>query len=343
MLRLLLPLDGSTCAERALPHAITLARTFEASVRLIRVVHAGDLPGADAAAIARASRQEREHAGDYLATLAERLRRAGIPCEWSVEAGCPATAIAAAARADGDQLLVMTTHGSGNAREFPRGSVASKLLANYRGSVFLLRPQALPSGGRYRRIAALIDLNSLSPKVLQCAARLATTRGSRLLVACALHEPELPAVLRRHPRALALRNELGDLLERAAAGRLAEAKENLPTGLRVETRIVRYTDLSSAVARIAVHHDIDLLVLGNDWPDIVGGCRTETVPMLFVGPRGLPVRELAQPARDGRGTAADMPDGAPRRTAISRRAVARTLSPVRAQPEPDRQQEQRLG
>jgi len=146
MLRLLVPLDGSTCAERVLSHAITLAHAFSASVRLLRVVPTDRRPDS---AVHRFDRGlERRQAHLYLEPIAERFRNSGIPAQVAVEEGSPPAVVTAAAKSCGDQLLVMATHGRGGAYEFPRGSVASKVLANYHDSVFLLRPQAAPSSGR---------------------------------------------------------------------------------------------------------------------------------------------------------------------------------------------------
>lgn len=295
MLRLLLPLDGSACAERTVPHALALARAFSASVKLLRVVprHRDE---ARSAASRFDSRLERRKARLYLEPIAEQFRRSGIPAEVAVEEGNPAELIAAAAKASADQLLVMSTHGRGGAFDVPRGSVAAKVLANYRDSMFLLRPQASPASGRHRRIAALVDLSRQSRAVLPSAARLAESQDADLLIACALRSPELPPVLRRNPRAARLHAELSALQEEAARAALAELRRSLPGNLRVETEVILFSDLQSAVARIGLHHDIDLLVLSDDWPDAANGRRTETTPMLIVGPHGLQVERIATPA-----------------------------------------------
>jgi len=233
MLRLLVPLDGSACAERVLSHAFTLAHAFSASVRLPRVVPTDRRPDSAVRRFDRGLERRQSHL--YLEPIAERFRNGGIPAEVVVEEGSPAAVITAAARSCADQLLVMATHGRGGAYEFPRGSVASKVLANYHDSVFLLRPQAAPSSGRYRRITAIVDLSTRSRAVVQSAARIAESQGAGLLIACALRTSELPAALRANPRAAALTAELAGLKQEAARAALRDYRESLPPAVPVET------------------------------------------------------------------------------------------------------------
>ncbi|HWQ13846.1 MAG TPA: universal stress protein, partial [Roseiflexaceae bacterium] len=96
MRTILVPLDGSPLAERALPYARALAGLLEARLQLLRVIpdsalEQGDTVGFDLAAIygvseAIAARQEheqrmrerlREHAESYLARQAAALAEQG--------------------------------------------------------------------------------------------------------------------------------------------------------------------------------------------------------------------------------------------------------------------------
>jgi len=49
-----------------------------------------------------------------------------------------------------------------------------------------------------------------------------------------------------------------------------------------------------------VHHEVDLLVIDTEWPDVASGRRTESAPMLIVGPHSLQVERVATPASSGR-------------------------------------------
>jgi nucleotide-binding universal stress UspA family protein len=131
--RLLVPLDGTTLAERAVPHAVALANVTGGRVLLLQAV--ADVrsfsDGGSATLIAR----ELRAAGEYLTSLRERYRIAGVPLDITVRLGRPAETIRWVARETGADLVVMATHGRSGLRRERMGSVA---LAVLQGSVSLL-------------------------------------------------------------------------------------------------------------------------------------------------------------------------------------------------------------
>ena len=116
----LIPLDGSSLAERALPYAAGLAGAAKARLRLVHVET--DLPSAfhpraDVAVLARL-----EH-------LAHQLRAQDIQATASALTGHPlAETILAAAGAPPADLIVMSTHGHTGLAAALLGSVAYDIL-----------------------------------------------------------------------------------------------------------------------------------------------------------------------------------------------------------------------
>jgi nucleotide-binding universal stress UspA family protein len=115
--RLLLPLDGRSEHEAALPAATALASAFGLDLRLIAVVprSAADAggPGIAFARIAPAlSGASLEYAAEgeerYLADVAGRLAAKGLKADWKVIRGRPVKTIIAAAE-EGD-LIVLSSH-----------------------------------------------------------------------------------------------------------------------------------------------------------------------------------------------------------------------------------------
>jgi nucleotide-binding universal stress UspA family protein len=131
--RLLVPLDGSPLAERAVPHALALAKATGGQVLLVQSV--ADVrsfrDGGSATLIAR----ELRAADEYLASLRERYRSAGVPLDITVRLGRPAETIRWVAQETGADLVVMATHGRSGLRRERMGSVA---LAVLQGSLPLL-------------------------------------------------------------------------------------------------------------------------------------------------------------------------------------------------------------
>jgi nucleotide-binding universal stress UspA family protein len=146
--RLLVPLDGSGHAERALAPACTLADTLDADLLLL---HATD-PSADAGIPLERSHVEerRDGARRYLEGVAEPLRAEGRRVEVRVEAGPPADVIAGVANELDSCLVVMATHGRGALSRLLLESIASETLHKLTAPVYLVRPhpaaEAVASG-----------------------------------------------------------------------------------------------------------------------------------------------------------------------------------------------------
>jgi nucleotide-binding universal stress UspA family protein len=139
--RVVVPLDGSELSERALPYAASIARAFDVSALLLRVV---TQPSAveffhhpEAMEFVHQSRdRDREEAADYLDARVTELHRAGIEAQALVAAdSAPAQAITD--RAEGD-LVVMCTHGRGVLGRSVFGSVADKVVRGGAQPVLLI-------------------------------------------------------------------------------------------------------------------------------------------------------------------------------------------------------------
>ncbi|MBI3968672.1 MAG: universal stress protein [Chloroflexi bacterium] len=133
---ILVALDGSELAERALPHAEALAQQFGSTVTLVRAsrppstivtASAGDpmIGTVDPAPIVQDERQE---AMEYLVTTAKQLGSRGLPIVYEQPEAPPGEVIVQRARELGADLIAMTTHGRGGLGRVIFGSVADQVL-----------------------------------------------------------------------------------------------------------------------------------------------------------------------------------------------------------------------
>ena len=143
MARVIVPLDGSTLADRALPVAAAVARDLGVPIHLLRVldddlVRASVEAGIAAAATYAKSRDDaRREAREDLEARAQTLRNQDITASNELLSGSPAVALLdAIAPAD---LVVMTTHGRSGVRRWLLGSVADKLVREANAPVLLVR------------------------------------------------------------------------------------------------------------------------------------------------------------------------------------------------------------
>lgn len=122
---ILVPLDGSPRAERALGKAIGLVGTATVSLTLLSVVH----PTAAMGAKDSPSQAERELSASYLEPLAARHRTDGrhIAVATTVTANVGRAIVDHAKRHDAS-LIALATQGLGGVQRFIVGSVADKLL-----------------------------------------------------------------------------------------------------------------------------------------------------------------------------------------------------------------------
>ena len=134
--RILVPLDGSECAEIVLPKVEKLATDLKASIALLRVVYAHTFPGADPTDAEVKVVQEGE---EYLKKVEERLKKKGIKVDAHVRYGNDAEEILDHAAQKDIDLIAMTTHGRSGVKRFMLGSVAEKVLRHSSKPIFLVR------------------------------------------------------------------------------------------------------------------------------------------------------------------------------------------------------------
>lgn len=139
--RIVVPLDGSNLAERALPPAEELARLYGATSHLIGVVDLARLPVGFVAdpigAVRQSVNAEQLATIGYLECVATRLSARGLVVTTAVPHGVPAQEIVAATR-PGD-LVVMATHGRGGLSRWFLGSVAEEVVRHASVPVMLIR------------------------------------------------------------------------------------------------------------------------------------------------------------------------------------------------------------
>jgi len=155
--RVVVPLDGSGLAERALPEAERLAGVLDLPLHLVRAVGADEIlltvraqsrsgrvdPSAMDDDYERARHETEQAAEAYLASKADGIRDRAVSTE--LLKGTPAFVLLWAIKAD--DVVAMATHGLGGYRRWMIGSVADKLVREAAAPVLLVRDQASVASG----------------------------------------------------------------------------------------------------------------------------------------------------------------------------------------------------
>jgi len=150
--KILVAVDGSDTSQHALQHAIELARSSSARLRIVHVVDMGWLPiGPEIAIDTDAICAARRDAGAKIVVAArETAHKAGIEAEVAlIETGTPtqhvAEAIAGEAYRWSTELVVLGTHGRRGIERLMLGSVAEQMARRSPRPVLLVPSPTNPS------------------------------------------------------------------------------------------------------------------------------------------------------------------------------------------------------
>jgi nucleotide-binding universal stress UspA family protein len=180
---ILVPLDGSTFGEHALPAALGIARRCGASLQVIRVHTAFVLAESGLVYDERVDRQLREQEQDYLEAVVKRVQAVSpVPVTCVLRDGLVTDGICEQVTASNAELIVMTTHGRGALSRFWLGSVADNLIRRAPVPILLQRPQKtapeLTQEPVLRHVLIPLDGSTLAEQVLEPAIALGQLFGA---------------------------------------------------------------------------------------------------------------------------------------------------------------------
>jgi len=150
---ILVPLDGSSLAERAIPLATAMAEKFGSDILLLRVL---DIPKPTPPTshlevtigwVREARAQAHEEAQSYLDAQQQEVYRQGIKVRALIRDRSPAEDILQVASNEKIDLIVMSAHGQGGLARWTFGSVADKVARHSPCPVLLVR-YASPENAR---------------------------------------------------------------------------------------------------------------------------------------------------------------------------------------------------
>ena len=150
--KILVPLDGSKLAEKALPYAESFAQKYEAELILVWVLqHPIMVPmdyGGAVIPIDTMMAQAENEANDYLRKLQAKFRKQNISTRVTVlKSHAVAEAIIDMADQEEVDMIVKTTHGRTGPSRWIFGNVAAKVLQRASCPIFLVRVGSTDEAG----------------------------------------------------------------------------------------------------------------------------------------------------------------------------------------------------
>jgi nucleotide-binding universal stress UspA family protein len=273
--RILVPLDGSKLAERALPHAVHVAAIFHSQLVLLRVLEAGGA-GAGANLIDPLSWQIHKAESElYLQNWIKKLQEQGLESEQHILEGRTPESIVQFAHENAIDLVVMSTHGQGGLSSWNISSVLHKVA----GRVFLpllivrayLAPSEVGQPVNYNKLLLPFDCSKRAECALQVAIAIAQANNGKLLLASVLRRPEVPLNSPQAGELNRLAEEYISLSRTAYETQLEELRTRIPT--ESEAKVLLSNSIPRALHDLADQEDVDLLVFcahgesaQSDWP-----------------------------------------------------------------------------
>jgi len=185
--KLLIPLDGSKTAERALPYARYLAEEKNVVIELLAVVDVANMAThmtAERALHLDTMVEDAVRASEkYLEAIAGTLSAAKI--KTVVDTGRPEEVIIEKAAAEQNTLITMATHGRSGMNRWLLGSVAEKVLRGATDPVLLIRAREVTRTEDEPTLKSLIvplDGSDLAEQVLPTAIELAKPRDLEIVL-----------------------------------------------------------------------------------------------------------------------------------------------------------------
>jgi nucleotide-binding universal stress UspA family protein len=296
--RLVVPLDGSELAERALPYATQLAQARDGRLVLVRVALAPPPSGFNweeqqLAAISQAEQ--------YLAEVAEKLNQE-VPTETSVPYGKASARIVDAVREFEADGVVMATHGRTGPAHLLYGSVAEAVLAASPVPVLLVQAQpgqdAVPFDPTSACLLVPLDGSAFAEAAVPTAVDVLGPNGELVLVRVVA--PADHVVRDDRGQVIAYLDQMQEHLEREASDYLYSVVRQLVrehADLKVRPDI-RVGDAAVSLAAAAAEHRTDLIVMASHGRtglqravlgSVAGSVlRTTRTPVLLVHPGERP-------------------------------------------------------
>jgi nucleotide-binding universal stress UspA family protein len=281
----LLTTDGSALAGRAVPMAIAAIEACASErVSVLRVLtHPGEgtrpvqaleweLARAHAEAdLRRVVNQLAPDAGADARVAArvepQRLERASAPSIESIVAeGRAADQILHFIESSAVDLVVMAAHGSDDARGWPMGSVARKVIASGQASVLIVPSvpggDAEPEAAPIRRVLVPLDCSARAECVLPLIHKLADAHAPEFVLVHVVPRPDLPHRLPAGTRDRELIDELTHRSRQRAEVYLHTVRERLVSrGAKVEVVLAIDDHPARTIEQLALSSAADLIVL----------------------------------------------------------------------------------
>lgn len=265
--QILVPLDGSSFGQQALPLALAVARRVQATIHLVKVhVPPPVKPSCYVYFDDQADTAAHEVEEGYLRDVAKTVRSVyGLATRTAVLSGMVAPALETYVREHGISLVVMSSHGRGGLSRAWLGSVADALVRKIDVPILMVKPSALEvddsARDRVDHVLVPLDGSPLAEQAIAQATALGALFDARYTLLQVVSPPfglsaeamDVP-VATYHAEVEQLRRSALEYLDALAAPLRHQ-------GVRMDTAVVVQSQSAPGILEEAAVLDADLIVM----------------------------------------------------------------------------------
>jgi nucleotide-binding universal stress UspA family protein len=260
---ILVPLDGSPLAECVLPHAIAIAKAFDADITLVQVLEQPSaslrLPKADPLDWYL----EKSAAALYLETMQSRLETSDVSVQTLLLEGNAVERIVELAHASQVDLLILSGFGETSANDGGVSGIVQHILQRVRTSTLIIRTSApvpaLTDELRYQRLLIPLDGSQRAGAALTMAAALGEAYAAELLLVHVVSKPEMTRHMPLSREDAALVNRFIERNQEEGRKYLEQTQTRLPA--HTQTRLLVSDNVAATLQSVSEQEQIDLLIL----------------------------------------------------------------------------------
>jgi nucleotide-binding universal stress UspA family protein len=278
---ILVPLDGSQLADCVLPHAVAIARPFDAEITLLRVLEKNHA-GTSAQLFDLLNWQiNKTRSVLYLDKVQARLEKSNIRVQTELLEGLIAEGITEYALSRGMKLIILSSHGRHGLTQWGISSITQKIILSAQTSLLVVRAHQyvghsdeLTEAPVYRHILVPLDGSQRAENVLPIVTQLANFHKSQIHLVQVVQTPEMARQMPPVREDIELSNRIVERNREEAERYLEQLKSrSYLEGIAVQTHLVSSDNAAVALHQLVEQEQIDLVALsahgysGNhQWP-----------------------------------------------------------------------------
>ncbi|MDY6846152.1 MAG: universal stress protein [Chloroflexota bacterium] len=261
---ILLPLDGSSLAERVLPHAVALSKAFNSKLTLLRVINKGDEEDQNNIINPMTWQIRKSEAEAYLKSVQKHLGEVDVDSELKILEGNPAQQIIDFARNEDVELIIMSSHGSSGVSAWNINSTVQKVLLRAFMPIMIIRAYQEDYGSltglKYHRLFLPLDGSKRAECILPLAKSICSAQDSKVFLTHIIEEPRLPRQTPIGEDVNKIITELREINLKEARTYMTQMKEQFDP-VNVEIIVETSEKPSIAMHNIIDREKIDLVML----------------------------------------------------------------------------------